>query len=49
MKTHKDLELYKIAIIFVAEIYACTSKFPKEEQFGITNQMRRAAVLYLQI
>jgi four helix bundle protein len=44
MKTHKDLEVYKIAIIFVTEIYICTSRFPKEEQFGISNQMRRAAV-----
>lgn len=44
MKTHKDLEVYKIAITFVADIYACTSKYPKEEQFGISNQMRRAAV-----
>lgn len=29
---------------FVKEIYLLTQKFPKEEQFGLTNQLRRAAV-----
>ena len=28
----------------VVEIYALTDKFPKEEIFGVTSQMRRAAV-----
>ncbi|MEL1240120.1 four helix bundle protein [Flavobacterium flavipallidum] len=44
MKTHKDLEVYKLAIDYVTKIYRVTAKFPKEEQFGISNQMRRAAV-----
>jgi four helix bundle protein len=29
---------------FVEAIYAVTQRFPKEESFGLTNQMRRAAV-----
>jgi four helix bundle protein len=28
----------------VAEIYRATQDFPKEERYGITNQLRRAAV-----
>nr|WP_297306892.1 four helix bundle protein [uncultured Flavobacterium sp.] len=44
MRTHKDLEVWKLSIDFVTEIYAITKSYPKEEQFGITNQIRRAAV-----
>jgi four helix bundle protein len=44
MKTHKDLDLYKFAIDFVTEIYSGTKAFPKEEIYGLTAQMRRAAV-----
>jgi four helix bundle protein len=29
---------------FVAEVYRVTSKFPKEEMYGVTSQVRRAAV-----
>lgn len=44
MKTHKDLEVYKEAMNFVTEIYKTTKNFPKEEVYGLTNQIRRAAV-----
>lgn len=44
MKTHKDLDVWKLSIDFVTDIYKITSSFPKEEQFGLTNQIRRAAV-----
>lgn len=30
--------------MFVSKIYRITSKFPKEEKFGIVDQLRRAAV-----
>jgi four helix bundle protein len=36
--------VWQRAIQLTAEIYAITSAFPKSEQFGLTNQMRRAAV-----
>ena len=29
---------------FVSNVYDCTKNFPKEEVFGLTSQMRRAAV-----
>jgi four helix bundle protein len=44
MKTHKDLDVWKLSIDFVTDIYKVTSSFPKEDQFGLTNQIRRAAV-----
>jgi len=44
MKTHKDLEVWKISIEMVTNIYKITRIFPKEEIYGLTNQMRRAAV-----
>ena len=44
MKTHKDLDVWKISIEMVTEIYKLTRNFPKEEIYGLTNQMRRAAV-----
>jgi four helix bundle protein len=44
MKTHKDLEVWKQSIRFVQQIYDATSRFPKNELFGITDQIRRAAI-----
>jgi four helix bundle protein len=44
MNNHKDLEVWKKSIGLVNEIYLITKSYPKEELFGITNQIRRAAV-----
>lgn len=44
MKTHKDLDVYKLSISLVTDLYNITKNFPKEELFGITSQIRRAAV-----
>jgi four helix bundle protein len=44
MKSHKDLDVWKAAIRLAREIYAVTATFPREEQFGMTTQMRRASV-----
>ena len=44
MKTHKDLIVWQKSIDFVTELYKETSNFPKEEQYGLVSQMRRAAV-----
>ena len=41
---HKNLDVWKMAIDFVAEIYKATDSFPKSELYGLTNQIRRAAV-----
>lgn len=44
IKTHKDLLVWKKSIDLVEQIYKFTKQFPKEELYGITNQMRRCAV-----
>ncbi|HWB62366.1 MAG TPA: four helix bundle protein [Chitinophagales bacterium] len=41
---HKNLEVWKQSIALVKLTYSTTSKLPKEEQFNLTSQMRRAAV-----
>ncbi len=40
----EDLDVYNKAIDVVNDIYLLTKAFPKEEMFGLTNQLRRAAV-----
>jgi four helix bundle protein len=44
MKTHKDLIAWQKSIDFVTEIYETTKTFPKDEIYGLVNQLRRAAV-----
>ena len=41
---HKDLEVWKRAMDLVETVYKVTSSFPSSETFGLTNQLRRAAV-----
>lgn len=42
--SYKDLVVWKRSMELVIEIYDLTDKFPKEELFGLTSQIRRAAV-----
>ena len=44
MFNFEKLDVWQEAINFADTIYAVTRKFPDEERFGLTNQMRRAAV-----
>jgi four helix bundle protein len=44
MKTHKELNVWKDSIALVVEIYEITKHFPREETYGLTSQLRRAAV-----
>ena len=43
-RPHKKLIVWQKAIDLVVKIYEVTEKFPKREDFGITAQLRRAAV-----
>ncbi|HLX83873.1 MAG TPA: four helix bundle protein [Terriglobales bacterium] len=43
-RSYRDLVAWQKAMRFVAEIYAVTQRFPIEERFGLTGQLRRAAV-----
>jgi four helix bundle protein len=42
---YKDLVVWQKAIDFATWIYSLTSRFPKEELYGIVSQMRRAAAV----
>ncbi|MBU2927586.1 four helix bundle protein [Winogradskyella psychrotolerans] len=42
--THKDLEVYKLGLNLVEDIYKRTKGFPASENVGLTSQLRRAAV-----
>jgi four helix bundle protein len=44
IQSHKDLDVWKKAVAFVIDLYELTKQFPKEELYGLTSQMRRAAV-----
>jgi len=44
MKTHKDLDVWKLSLELVTMIYQTTQDYPKSELFGLVSQMRRAAV-----
>ena len=44
MRPHERLEVWSRAVDYVVVIYRMTDGFPKGEKFGLTSQIRRAAV-----
>ena len=44
IRNYQDLVVWKRAVEFVAEIYSVSARFPREERFGLTAQVRRASV-----
>ncbi|HVI10140.1 MAG TPA: four helix bundle protein [Candidatus Binatia bacterium] len=42
--SYRDLIAWQKAMVLVTEIYKVTGNFPREEQYGLTNKLRRAAV-----
>jgi four helix bundle protein len=44
MRDHTKLRAFEMADEVVVLIYQATTKFPREEIYGLTSQMRRAAV-----
>lgn len=44
IKSYRDLVVWQKSMALVREIYLVSRKFPKGEQFGLTQQIRRAAV-----
>jgi four helix bundle protein len=43
-RPHRRLIVWQKGVQFVKHVYLMTAEFPKEEQFALTSQMRRAAV-----
>ena len=44
VKTYRDLEVWQKAMAFVEDVYKAVKTFPREEQYGLSDQIRRAAV-----
>lgn len=44
IRNYRDLEVWKQGRILVKTVYELTRQFPKEELYGLTIQIRRAAV-----
>lgn len=44
INSYRDLDAWKLGIEIATAAYELTKSFPREEQFGLTSQIRRAAV-----
>ena len=44
MSDYTNLEVWKKSRVLAAEVYRVTDNFPQSEMFGMTSQIRRAAV-----
>ena len=42
--SYRDLDAWKLGMDFVVAVYDLTRRFPREELYGLTSQVRRAAV-----
>ena len=43
-RSYRDLIAWQKSVAFVTHIYISTQNFPQQERFGLTSQLRRAAV-----
>ncbi len=42
--SYRDLQVWQLAVSLVTDIYVASQQFPREEIYGLTTQLRRAAV-----
>ncbi|MCK4464590.1 MAG: four helix bundle protein [Bacteroidales bacterium] len=43
IRTHKDLKVYKLSFEAGMEVFELSKKFPKEEKYSLTDQIRRSS------
>jgi four helix bundle protein len=44
IQSHRDLNIWQLGMEIAEAIYELTKSFPPDERFGLTSQMRRAAI-----
>ena len=44
MRTYRDLLVWQKSMVLVTEVYEISKKFPKDELYGLTSQIRRCAI-----
>src|SRR5688572_30359564 len=44
LRSYRDLEIWKRSLLLVTDVYRITRRLPSDERFGLTSQLRRAAV-----
>jgi len=44
VKTYRDLVVWQKSMVLVTEVYEISKKFPKNELYGLTSQIRRCAI-----
>lgn len=44
INSYRDLKVWQQGMILAESVYGLTKAFPRDEMFGLTSQMRRAAV-----
>ncbi len=44
MQSYKELLVWQVAMGLVADVYRVSRRFPREEIYGLTSQVRRSAV-----
>jgi four helix bundle protein len=44
VQSYRDLVVWRKSMALVLDVYRCTQAFPKIETYGLTSQLRRAAV-----
>jgi four helix bundle protein len=43
IRTHKDLEVYQLSFKAAMQIFEISKRFPKEETYSLTDQIRRSS------
>ncbi len=44
IRSYRDLEVWQVGMELVERVYGLSAEFPAEERFGLTSQIRRAAI-----
>src|SRR5579862_4098007 len=44
VRSYRDLVVWRKAMALVTDVYRCTQSFPKAETYGLSAQLRRAAI-----